>query len=132
MDKSERGQVSASKSRERVTRRRYSREQKLAIIGECLRPGASLAGVALAHQANANMVRKWVVKFQRGGFGPMPGRGTALLPVVVGPRPAARASVKATVSSLTLEIEMARGLVRVYGTLERELLASLMSALAGR
>ena len=33
--------------------------QKLAIISECLQPGASLAGLVLAHQVNANMVRKW-------------------------------------------------------------------------
>ena len=37
----------------------------------------------MAHQANANMVRKWVVKFQRGGFGEATDTGMKLLPVAV-------------------------------------------------
>jgi len=131
MEERERGQVGGLNGRERV-RRRYTREQKLAIVGECLQPGASLAGIALAHRANANMVRKWVVKFQRGGFGPKAEGGTALLPVVVGRRPTARMAVKAAASGPTLEIEMPRGVVRVYGPVDRSLLESFIAALAGR
>ena len=85
----------------------------------------------MAHRANANMVRKWVVKFQRGGFGPKAEGGMALLPVVVGPRPTARMAVKAAASGPTLEIEMPRGVVRVYGAVDRSLLESFIAALAG-
>lgn len=44
----------------RRRRRRHSAEFKAAVIEECLRPGVSIAAVALAHGLNANMLRKWV------------------------------------------------------------------------
>lgn len=45
----------------RRRRRRHSAEFKAAVIEECLRPGVSIAAVALAHGLNANMLRKWVI-----------------------------------------------------------------------
>lgn len=41
------------------TRRRYSAEFKARILGECSQPTASVAGVALSHGINANVVHKW-------------------------------------------------------------------------
>ena len=40
-------------------RRRYSRELKKQIIGECEAPGASVAKVAMSHCINANIVHGW-------------------------------------------------------------------------
>jgi len=45
----------------RRRRRRHSAEFKAAVIQECMRPGVSMAAVALAHSLNANMLRKWVI-----------------------------------------------------------------------
>ena len=45
----------------RRRRRRHSAEFKAAVIKECMRPGVSIAAVALAHSLNANMLRKWVI-----------------------------------------------------------------------
>lgn len=45
----------------RRRRRRHSLEFKATVIQECLRPGVSIAAVALAHSLNANMLRKWVI-----------------------------------------------------------------------
>jgi transposase len=42
-------------------------ELKQAIVAACLEPGASVAGVALAHGVNANLVRKWIAKSQAAG-----------------------------------------------------------------
>ena len=131
MEERERGEVGGLNGRERV-RRRYTREQKLAIVGECLQPGASLAGVALAHRANANMVRKWVVKFQRGGFGQATDTGMKLLPVAVRKPAAISAPMNVAAMSMTLEIEMPRGVVRFYGPPDPELLKSFVGALTGR
>lgn len=50
----------------RQGRRRHSAQFKQAVIGECLRPGVSMAAVALRHGLNANMVRKWVIGTERG------------------------------------------------------------------
>jgi transposase len=41
-------------------RRFYSPELKLQIIGACAQPGASIAGVALQHGINANIVHRWL------------------------------------------------------------------------
>ncbi len=69
MDQSKQERGSVPKALEKAGAGGAAEAQKLAIVRECLVPGASLAGVAMAHQANANMVRKWVVKFRHGGFG---------------------------------------------------------------
>ncbi len=51
----------------RRRRRRHSAEFKAAVIEECLRPGVSIAAVALAHSLNANMLRKWVIDAEHKG-----------------------------------------------------------------
>ena len=43
-------------------RRRYEPASKERLIEACLRPGVSLAGLALQHGVNANLVRKWVAR----------------------------------------------------------------------
>lgn len=45
----------------RRRRRRHTAEFKAAVIEECLKPGVSIAAVALAHSLNANMLRKWII-----------------------------------------------------------------------
>jgi transposase len=45
-------------------RRRYDEESKRALARACLQPGVSLAGMALKHGVNANLLRKWVVAYQ--------------------------------------------------------------------
>ena len=45
---------------ERPRRREYSAEFKTSVLEQSRRPGASLAGVALAHGINPNMVHRWI------------------------------------------------------------------------
>ncbi len=45
---------------ERPRRREYSAEFKTSVLQQSRRPGASLAGVALAHGINPNMVHRWL------------------------------------------------------------------------
>jgi len=56
----------------RRRRRRHSAEFKTAVIEECLRPGVSIAAVALAHGLNANMLRKWVIDGEHKLTAPTP------------------------------------------------------------
>lgn len=51
----------------RRRRRRHSDEFKASVIQECMRPGVSMAAVALAHGLNATMLRKWVTASERTG-----------------------------------------------------------------
>jgi len=48
----------------RKRRRRHSAAFKMTVVEECMRPGVSMAAVALAHGLNANMLRKWVLDAQ--------------------------------------------------------------------
>ena len=42
------------------TRRLHAPELKRQVVVACQQPGASIAGVALAHGLNANLVRRWL------------------------------------------------------------------------
>ncbi len=46
-------------------RRRYDPASKRRLVEACLQPGVSLAGVAMQHGVNANLLRKWVAGQQR-------------------------------------------------------------------
>ena len=46
-------------------RRRYDPASKRRLVEACLRPGVSLAGVAMQHGVNANLLRKWVAGHQQ-------------------------------------------------------------------
>lgn len=45
-------------------RRRYDPQSKRRLAQACLQPGVSLAGMALKHGVNANLLRKWVLACQ--------------------------------------------------------------------
>jgi transposase len=50
----------------RRRRRRHSAEFKAQVVAACRRPGMSMAAVALEHRLNANLLRRWVVEYERG------------------------------------------------------------------
>ncbi len=55
-----------SNEERRPLRRSYSAQLKLEIIGQCQQPGASVAGIALSHGINANIVHRWLREHARG------------------------------------------------------------------
>ena len=113
----------------RTGRRTYSRQYKLEIIKECSAPGASVAGVALSHGINANLVRRWIVQHRSGRMLVMP----SLLPVTLSaaPRPAATQPSTPTASGvIEIELEAARILVR--GAVDAATLRAVLDALARR
>ena len=48
------------------SRRFYSPEVKLQVVSACAQPGASIAGVALQHSINANIVHRWLREHSQG------------------------------------------------------------------
>ncbi|UUZ78372.1 transposase [Polaromonas sp. P1(28)-13] len=63
----------ASEARTRTPKRRfYSAELKLQVVGACARPGASIAGVALQHGINTNIVHRWLREHSQGTLVPQP------------------------------------------------------------
>ncbi len=77
-------------------RRSYSVEEKLRIVQETLKPGASVSVVARRHDVNANMVFTWRRHHEEGSLvsAPRKPRKPRLLPVVVQPDEAERGSRK--------------------------------------
>ncbi|MDZ7671216.1 MAG: transposase [Gammaproteobacteria bacterium] len=49
-----------------LRRRRHSAEFKARVLEACSQPGASIAGVALEHGLNANVVHKWRRRAEEG------------------------------------------------------------------
>jgi transposase len=52
----------------RPTRRYYSPQLKTEVIQQCRQSGASVAGVALAHGINANIVHRWLHEDERAAL----------------------------------------------------------------
>ncbi|WP_323029437.1 IS66-like element accessory protein TnpA [Castellaniella defragrans] len=46
-------------------RRSYPKALKAQIVAQCSQPGVSVAGVALSHGINANVVHKWIRQAER-------------------------------------------------------------------
>ena len=53
-------------------RRRFSPEFKAQILEACLQQDASVAGVALEHNLNANLVHKWIRKAKQAATSDQP------------------------------------------------------------
>lgn len=130
----ERGQSEAGLvlRRKRDGRRIYSPSQKRAIVEQCLRPGVSVAGIALAHGINANLVRKWIVKHRRAEAA---AKGSsiatpALLPVTVQEkRP--RSTARSTASGGLIVIEVNGARIELVGGVDAEALRTVLRVLSG-
>jgi transposase len=91
--------------RGRNGRRVFSAAHKDAVVRQCLQPGVSVAGVALAHGINANLVRKWIGKRERGGGQPL--QTAAMLPVQIAARPLTPAKLERSArESSRIEIDL--------------------------
>ena len=56
--------------RDRDGRRRYDPQAKQELVGQCMKPGVSVAGTALRYGINANLLRKWITNsVGRSGMG---------------------------------------------------------------
>jgi len=117
----------------RTGRRTYSRDYKLEVVEECSTPGASVAGVALSHRINANLVRRWIVRHRKGQLVRKP--SATLLPVVLSV-PSARADLAAPRAKLAgagvIEIELEAGRIRVRGAVDATTVRTVLEVLAKR
>lgn len=119
-------------------RRRYPVQYKCQVVQESLAPGASIAGVALAHGLNANLLHNWRWQYRRGDFGPMSCAPT-FLPVQVKAGPAALATNPATpaktmggqtqASSGAIEVMFGAARVVIHGMPDQATLRCVIDAL---
>jgi transposase len=115
--------------RSREPRRRFRTvEEKRRIVEETLRPGASVARVALAHEVNANQLFGWRRQYLQGQLQPRENAGLLAVGVMREARETARANHGSTVSS-TIQIELPRGTIRVVGIVDPASLQTVLEYL---
>lgn len=130
-------------------RRQYSVEFKRRLAKLALEPGASVAGIALAHRINANQLFKWRQDYlrQQGETTvpePTPPPEATLLPVLIAPAgrtrvesvvadaPATRAPESLPAEPGQIEIVLGRTRVRVTGAVDPALVERILNHLHRR
>lgn len=117
-------------------RRRYSIAEKLQILEETRRPGASIADVARAHGINHNVVFGWRRLAQRGLLRGQCKESVPLLPVRVESAtvvPSSKLPSSSVDTTGSIEVEFPGGVrVRVHGVVDALALERVFKALARR
>ena len=121
-------------------RRKYTVAEKLSILAETRRRGASVAEVARSHGINANLLFGWRRLERRGALRAEPVDSPPLLPVrietpTVVPSRGRRATVKtdAATEPGVIEIEFGGGVrVRLHGAIDAAVLMPVLEALRRR
>ena len=111
----------------------YDKAAKRELVRRCLEPGVSLAGLALAHGLNANLLRKWVDildgKVRARRVRALTGPPAALLPVRIEESSPTRTAAAA---DGYVEIVVAGGTIRAHGRIDAESLRTVLDCLASR
>jgi len=129
MDTSERAVV-----KREAQRRRWPAGEKCRIVEQTLRPGASVARVALAHGVNANQVFSWRRQYRQGLLSQRNAEAVKLLPVHVSEVQASkvnrsdRRQVAASIVG-TIQAEFPKGHVCISGSVDREALRIVLEHL---
>lgn len=63
-------------------RHTYSKSFKAQVVQECQQPGVSVAGIALSHGINANVVRRWIPAYRNAAPKNLP----AFIPLKLEPK----------------------------------------------
>jgi transposase len=115
-------------------RRRWPVGEKCRIVEQTLKPGASVARVALAHGVNANQVFTWRRQYREGLLSERSAEAVKLLPVQVSEVQASKANrsesrqVTAAVVG-TIQVEFPKGHVCVTGSVDGEALRLVLECL---
>lgn len=118
----------------------YSKQGKRELAQACLRPGVSVAGMALRYGVNANLLRKWIRAYQEDGQSKFPMAPSAkpdtprLLPVIqVEQTVSARRGDDApmnVVADRSIEIVVSAFTVRLRGAVDPQQLSAVLDCLA--
>ena len=126
----------------RTGRRTYTLEYKRGVVRQCGEPGVSVAGVALAHGINANLVRRWMVSQGRTLAGPMAESRAVLLPVSVqrvapahetrGDEGVSAATKQRRAGTAAIEIELYGARIHLRGCVDAQALHVVLVVLSRR
>jgi len=111
-------------------RRRRTVEEKRRIVEETLEAGASVARVARRHAINANQVFYWRKQYREERLGK--NQSSKLLPVTLSDPKSGRAGRACSPFTVgTMEIKLAKGTLRVAGSVDVVVLRMAIECLAG-
>src|SRR5882672_7679575 len=111
-------------------RRRRSLEEKRRIVEETLESGASVARVARRHAINANQVFYWRKQYREERLGK--NQCSKLLPVTLSDPKSGRAGRASSPFAVgTMEIKLAKGTLRVAGSIDVVALRTAIECLVG-
>jgi transposase len=124
----------------RTGRRTYTPQYKRDVVKRCSEPGVSVAGVALAHGINANLLRRWIVQHRHASCVLLAKPQVALLPVTI----EAAMSIQDTAAVTTvdaprkpraagtasIEVELYGARIHLRGGIDAQALCTLLDVLA--
>ena len=132
--------------RKRDGRNIYSSAGKRALIHACLQPGVSVAGSALANGVNANLLRKWIQRYQGRQSSKEPAaksnhRPLPLLPIQLtelsrvsktehNPPPTIETTQTVAAHNPQIEIEIAGAKLTLRGHIDAHQLRTVLACLA--
>jgi len=109
-------------------KRRRSVEERRKIVEETWHPGASVSRVARHHDVNANQVFYWRKLYREGRLGST--EATKLLPVKVAEERSPEAKEEGVARRWgTMEIQLAKGTLRITGAVDVVALRAAMECL---
>ena len=129
MDTSERAVVKRESQR-----RRWPVGEKCRIVEQTLKPGASVARVALAHGVNANQVFSWRRQYLQGLLSQRNAEPVKLLPVHVSEAQGSKVNRSdrrqvTAVRAGTIQVEFSKGHICVTGSVDGEALRMVLEHL---
>jgi transposase len=115
-------------------RRTYSIAAKRALVELCKGPGVSVAGTALAHGINANLLRRWIVKYSDGKALSVPGASRKAAAAVLVPvtTPMPRSTRPSVSADSYIEITFAGATIRLRGSVDARVFGLVLDCLAQR
>ena len=120
--------------RKRDGRCRYDPLAKQALVGECLKPGVSVARVAMLYGLNANLLRTWIAKSSQpnprhGLARAVPGKALASPAAFVAVQVTEPAALAPALVALCLHVRLPNGVAVDVGQVPLEAMAPVLQLL---
>jgi hypothetical protein len=112
-------------------RRTYGVKAKRELVDLCRSPGVSVAGLALAHGINANLLRRWIVRYAAAAA-PEANRAAERRVVLRQVKVVEPGPPPPVMTGGTIELTFKTVTIRIMGAVDARALATVLDSLAAR